>query len=281
MTFKQFALNNVKRNTRQYLSYFLSCMFAVTVFFMYAVVMFHPDISNNEFRDTMQRGIIVNEVIIYVFSFLFVLYSTGSFIKSRKKEYGLLTTLGISKSQLNRMLVLENTIIGLASIVAGLLLGALLTKLFLMVFSTVLGIDQILPFYLSFKAIGLTALLFFVMFEVNSFAVVWALRTNSVMEVFRGAKSPKKVPKFSWILSTLSIAAIGVAYYLAFTADFISIIYRMAPILALIIPGTYFLFTQFSIAFTNQLKRRKGFYYKGLNLLTVSDLTYKIGRAHV
>ncbi|MFB4170008.1 FtsX-like permease family protein [Virgibacillus sp. JSM 102003] len=276
MTFKQFALNNVKRNTRQYLSYFLSCMFAVTVFFMYAVVMFHPDISNYEFRDTMQRGIIVNEIIIYVFSFLFVLYSTASFIKSRKKEYGLLTTLGISKSQLNRMLVLENTIIGIASIVAGLLLGALLTKLFLMVFSTVLGIDQILPFHLSLKAIGLTALSFFFMFEVNSFAVVWTLRTNSVMEVFRGAKSPKKALKFSWILSTLSIAAIGVAYYLAFTADFMSVFYRMVPILVLIIPGTYFLFTQFSIAFTNQLKRRKGFYYKGLNLLTVSDLTFKL-----
>lgn len=97
MTFIQFAFNNVKRNTRAYLSYFLSCMFSVMVFFMYAVAVFHPDIAEYEFRDIVQRGIIASEVIIYGFSFLFVLYSTGSFIKSRKKEYGLLTTLGISK----------------------------------------------------------------------------------------------------------------------------------------------------------------------------------------
>lgn len=275
MTFKRFVFNNVKRNTRQYLSYFLSCMFAVTVFFMYAVIMFHPDISGQQFSNVMQRGIIVSEVIIYLFSFFFVLYSTGSFIKSRKKEYGLLTTLGISKSQLNGMLILENTIIGIASIVTGLLLGALFTKLFLMVFSAVLGINQILPFYLSIRAIALTALVFFIMFEVNSLAVVWTLRTDSIMEVFRGAKAPKKTPKFSWILSILSLSAISVAYYLAYTSSIVSMLFRMIPILILIIPGTYFLFTQFSIAITSLLKRKKTFYYKWLHLLTLSDLTFK------
>ncbi|WP_404451464.1 ABC transporter permease [Virgibacillus necropolis] len=276
MTFKQFAFNNVRRNKRQYLSYFLSCMFAVTVFFMYAVVIFHPAIDGTEFGQTVQRGILVTEGMIYVFSFLFVLYSTGSFIKSRKKEYGLLTTLGITKSQLSRMLILENTIIGIASIVSGLLLGALLTKLFLMVFSQILGLGEILPFYLSLKAIGITVILFFIMFEINSIAVVWTIRTKSIMEMFRGAKAPKKTPKFSWILSLISLTAIGSAYYLAYTASLVSILIRMLPILVLIIPGTYFLFTQCSIAVATILKKKKSYYFRNLNLLTVSDLTFKL-----
>ncbi|WP_088053424.1 FtsX-like permease family protein [Virgibacillus dakarensis] len=276
MTFKQFAFNNVKRNTRQYLSYFLSCMFAVTVFFMYAVVVFHPDIQGTEFRDIVQRAIILSEIIIYGFSFLFVLFSTGAFIKSRKKEYGLLTTLGISKSQLNRMLMLENTIIGVASIVSGLLLGALLTKLFLMVFSQVLGINQILPFYLSLKAIGLTAVLFFIMFELNSLAVVWTLRTNSIMEVFRGSRGPKKAPKFSSFLSILGVCFVGIGYYLAYISDVYTIFIYMIPILLFVVLGTYLLFTQFSIAFIQLLKRKKGLYFKNLNLLTVADLAYKL-----
>ncbi|ASN06870.1 FtsX-like permease family protein [Virgibacillus necropolis] len=276
MTFKQFAFNNVRRNKRQYLSYFLSCMFAVTVFFMYAVIIFHPDIDETEFRQTVERGILMTEGIIYVFSFLFVLYSTGSFIKSRKKEYGLLTTLGITKSQLNRMLILENTIIGIVSIITGLLLGALLTKLFLMVFSQTLGLDEILPFYLSLKAVGITALLFFIMFELNSLAVVWTMRTKSIMEMFRGAKAPNKTPKFSWILCCISLLAIGSAYYLAYTADIMSMFIRMLPILVLIIPGTYFLFTQCSVAFITIMKKKKSYYFRNLNLLTVSDLTFKL-----
>lgn len=276
MTFRQFAFNNVKRNTRAYLSYFLSCMFAVTVFFMYSVVVFHPDIAHYEFRDVVKSGVIFSQVIIYGFSFLFVLYSTSSFVKSRKKEYGLLTTLGISKSQLNRMLIWENTIIGIASIVAGIIVGSLLTKLFLMVFSLILDIGNTLPFYISLKAIGLTTLLFFVMFEVNSLAVVWTLRTKSVMEVFRGAKTSKKAPRFSYLVSALSLAAVGHAYYLAYTANWLNILPRMGLILMFIIPGTYFLYTQFSIAFANGLRRSKHLYYRHLNMLTISDLTFKL-----
>ncbi|API91276.1 putative ABC transporter permease YvcS [Virgibacillus pantothenticus] len=276
MTFRQFAFNNVKRNTRAYLSYFLSCMFAVIVFFMYTVVIFHPQIATYDFIDAVKLGIIVSEIIIYLFSFLFVLYSTAAFIKSRKKEYGILTTLGISKLQLNRMLILENTIIGLASIFAGILVGALFTKLFLMIFSFILGTGEVFSFYLSWKAIAITVLLFFIMFEVNSLLVVFTLRTKSIMEVFRGAKAPRKKPRFSWILSILALAAVVYSYYLAYTSDMISIMYRMFIILALIIPGTYFLFTQFSIALTSFLQRRKGIFYKHLNLLIISDLTYKL-----
>lgn len=276
MTFRQFTFNNVKRNTRAYLSYFLSCMFAVIVFFMYAVVIFHPEIATYDFIDVVKTGIIASEVIIYLFSFLFVLYSTSAFIKSRKKEYGILTTLGISKFQLNRMLILENTIIGVASIVAGILVGALFTKLFLMIFSVILGTGEVFSFYLSWKAIAITVILFFFMFEINSLLVVLTLRTKSIMEVFRDAQAPRKKPRFSWIISVLALAAVAYSYYLAYTADLISMTYRMFLILALIIPGTYFLFTQFSIALTNFLQRRKSIFYKHLNLLTISDLTYKL-----
>ncbi|NWO13122.1 ABC transporter permease [Virgibacillus sp.] len=276
MTFRQFTFNNVKRNTRAYLSYFLSCMFAVIVFFMYAVVIFHPEIATYDFIDAVKTGIVASEVIIYLFSFLFVLYSTSAFIKSRKKEYGILTTLGISKFQLNRMLILENTIIGLTSIVAGILVGALFTKLFLMIFSVILGTGEVFSFYLSWKAIAITVILFFFMFEINSLLVVLTLRTKSVMEVFRGAHSPRKKPRFSWIISVLALAAVTYSYYLAYTSDLISMMYRMFIILALIIPGTYFLFTQFSIALTSFLQRRKNIFYKRLNLLIISDLTYKL-----
>ncbi|SHH81685.1 ABC transporter permease [Virgibacillus chiguensis] len=276
MTFRQFTFNNVKRNTRAYLSYFLSCMFAVIVFFMYAVVIFHPEIATYDFIDAVKSGIIASEVIIYLFSFLFVLYSTSAFIKSRKKEYGILTTLGISKFQLNRMLILENTIIGLTSIVAGILVGALFTKLFLMIFSVILGTGEVFSFYLSWKAIAITVILFFFMFEINSLLVVLTLRTKSVMEVFRGAQAPRKKPRFSWIISVLALAAVTYSYYLAYTADLISMTYRMFIILALIIPGTYFLFTQFSIALTSFLQSRKRIFYKRLNLLIISDLTYKL-----
>ncbi|SER58742.1 putative ABC transport system permease protein [Gracilibacillus ureilyticus] len=276
MTFRQFAFNNVKRNARQYLSYFFSCMFSVAVFFIYAVIMYHPEIDGHDFRENVQRGIMSVEVIIFVFSFLFVLYSTGAFIKSRKKEYGLLMTLGISKKQLNGLLILENTIIGVVSIVSGLLVGIIFANIFIMGFSQILGIEGTLGFYIAPKAVILTVISYFIMFECNSIIVVWTLRTNAVIELFRGMKAPKIVPKFSWILSIFAIALIVSAYYLAATASIMTIFQRMFIILILIIPGTYFLYTQFSVAFISLLKRRKNVYYHQTNILTISELNYKM-----
>ncbi|MGP4042569.1 ABC transporter permease [Gracilibacillus sp. D59] len=276
MTFRQFAFNNVKRNSRQYLSYFFSCMFSVAVFFIYAVIMFHPEIENYDFRSAVESGITAVEVIIFCFSFLFVLYSTGAFIKSRKKEYGILMTLGISKGQLNRLLILENSIIGLVSIFAGMLVGTLFANLFIMGFSNLLGLESSLGFQISWKAFLLTFVGYFIMFELNSLIVVWTLRINSIVSLFQGARAPKKTPKFSWIFAIIGFGLVIAAYYLAWTADMMNIGLRMMPILGLIIPGTYLLFTQFSVLFIHLLKKNKGLYFKKTNLLTVSELGYKL-----
>lgn len=276
MTFRQFAFNNVRRNSRQYVSYYLSSMFSVTVFFMYAVLVFHPEVQSATFRASVQRGIFAAEIIIFVFSFLFVLYSTGSFLKSRKTEYGLLSTLGITKSQLNRLIMIENTIIGLVSIISGLVVGGILSKIFIMLFSEILKLEDPLSYYLAPKAIMVTAVAYFIMFELNSFFALWTIRMNSVIELFRGAKAPKKTPKFSWILSVLGIGLIGYGYYLAYDAELLTITGRMLPILAVIVPGTYLLFTQASIAVTSILQKQKRFYFKRTNLLTISDLVYKL-----
>ncbi|MBO8157818.1 MAG: ABC transporter permease [Bacillaceae bacterium] len=276
MTFRQFAFNNIRRNARQYISYFLSSMFAVTIFFMYAVVMFHPDVMNSDLRKSVQYGITAAEIIIFTFSFLFVLYSTGTFIKSRQKEFGLLTTLGISRSQLNRLLFIENSIIGFLSIVSGILLGAILSKVFLLTFSNILDLNEPLSYFISPLAVAITAGSYFVMFELNILFVLLTIRTKSIMELFRGAKAAKKMPRFSWFLSFLSLILIGSGYYLAWTADLLTIVQRMFPILLLVIPGTYFFFTQLSVALASMLKKRKALYYRGTNILTFSDLIYKI-----
>ncbi|MDX8047649.1 ABC transporter permease [Gracilibacillus sp. S3-1-1] len=276
MTFRQFAFNNVKRNARQYLSYFFSCMFSVAVFFIYAVIMFHPAIENYDFRATVQSGITAAEVVIFVFSFLFVLYSTGTFIKSRKKEYGILMTLGISKRQLNRLLILENTIIGLVSIIAGMVIGIIFANIFIMGFSSLLGLEDSLGFHISWKALVLTFVCYFIMFELNSLLVVSTLRINSIVHLFQGAKAPKKTPKFSWILAMIGLLLVIAAYYLAWTATMMSIAAKMFPILALIIPGTYLLYTQFSVLFIHLLKKKKRLFFAKTNLLTISELSYKL-----
>ncbi|MES9695714.1 ABC transporter permease, partial [Bacillus toyonensis] len=45
MSFRQLAWNNVIRNKRLYLGYFLSSVFTVMIFFTFELLAFHPQFS--------------------------------------------------------------------------------------------------------------------------------------------------------------------------------------------------------------------------------------------
>src|SRR5690625_2226097 len=113
MTFRQFVIHNVLRNKRLYASYFLSSMFTVMVFFTFAIFAFHPTFGDGDINPNALLGMGVAGGIIYIFSFFFVLYSMGSFLQSRKKEFGLLMLQGMSMRQIRFMVFLENMFIGL------------------------------------------------------------------------------------------------------------------------------------------------------------------------
>lgn len=126
MTFRQIAFHNILRNKRIYVAHFLSGAFAVMIFFIYAMLLFHPDLQG-ELASTSETighlstiGLKVSQYLIFIFSFLFLLYSVSSYLKTRKKEFGILMIHGMSPRQQNGLIFTENMLIGLASIVAGI-----------------------------------------------------------------------------------------------------------------------------------------------------------------
>src|SRR5690625_3360979 len=133
MTFRQFALNNVLRNKRIYVAYFLSSLFTVMVFFTFANFAFHPALTGEEMNTNVTQGMLVAGGIIYVFSFFFILYSMSSFLQSRKKEFGVLIIQGMSNRQIRWMVFLENMLIGFFATALGILLDLLFSKAILLI----------------------------------------------------------------------------------------------------------------------------------------------------
>ena len=106
MNFNQFVIRNTIRNKHLYLAYFLSTMFSVMIFFTFTGFVFHPALANG-LNPKAQMGMTAAAIIIYGFSFLFVLYSMDVFIQSRKKEFGTLMIQGMSPKQLKKMIFIE------------------------------------------------------------------------------------------------------------------------------------------------------------------------------
>lgn len=273
MNFPRFAYNNVKRNARAYFAYFLSSAFMVMIFFSFAVFIYHPQIVASEMHQMTKAGMIAAEYVIFVFAFFFVLYSISVFLKSRNKEFGLLLMLGAKPSQLNRLVFLENILIGTGAIASGIGLGMLLSKLFLLLASRITETPE-LPFYWPWKAMLLTACAFVALFLVISAMTLLFVRKRNVLELLQGSAKPKTEPKASIWLVLLGIALLATGY-IALRVGALD-----APMLFLAagtgIAGTYFFYSQLSVLFMRLLKRNRSFVWKKTNLLWISELAYKI-----
>lgn len=275
MTFRQFACNNVIRNKRTYAAFFLSSVFSVMIFFVYAMFIFHPGIADEEIHGSVATGMIVAEYIIFLFAFFFLFYCVGAFLKKREKEFGILFVHGMTPMQRNWLVILENMLIGLVSIICGIGLGLVLAKLFFQFAGFLLDV-QALAFYLPWQAIGLTFVAFLFLFAAISVFTVLLLRRRSLLDLLQGSKRPKREPKASVVLSLLAAGLLGTAYALALTADGIYVVVLLLPVTFITIAGTYLLFSQLSVFFINFLKKRRKFYWHRTNLITLSDLSYRM-----
>ncbi|MCC3375792.1 ABC transporter permease [Cohnella sp. REN36] len=278
MTFRQLAFRNIWGNRHAYGSFFLSSVFAVAIFFVYAAFIFHPSLARGEIAggSGTKLALIGCEWIIIVFSFFFILYASSSFLKTRQKEFGLLFLFGFTRGQLRKLIVSENLLLGTAAIVAGTAVGLLFSKLFFMVLTWLMNVANPIPFYWPWKAIAVTAGGYFVLFLVIAAASMRQAGRKEVAELLLAAKQPKRAPAASPWLSALAAACLAGGYAMAVTMSAGNLLFRMLPILFLVTTGTYFLFTQLSVGLLRRLQRNRELSHRGTNLVVLSQLVYRI-----
>lgn len=278
MNFRQLALNNVKGNWRNYKAFLISSCLSIVVFFMYASFIYHPDVvsGNISMRDMISKGLESMNYIVVIFSALFILYANSTFLRARKKEFGLLTLIGGTKSQLGRMIILEQLMLGSIAIVVGIGLGMLCSKLFFQALSVILKIDKTLPLVWNSKAVLITAGVYFILFLILSLFSVWTVGRLQIIDLLREARKQKVEPfAFTW-LCVVGIGCIIVAYVLSFQVTFMNFIILFLPIVGLTIGGTYLLFTQGSTVVLKALQKRKQSFYTYPNMFALSNLVYKM-----
>ncbi|GAB6928680.1 ABC transporter permease [Paenibacillus sp. JCM 10914] len=275
MIFRQFVFRNVVRNKRTYAAYFLSSSFSVMIFFVCALFLFHPDLKGMLFYPAVFQAMAGAEVIMYLFSLFFVLYSVSAFLKTRKREFGILFMHGMTDRQFNKMVFLENMMIGISAIITGILFGIVTGKLFLMAGSAFLGIPP-LSFRLTLQALGMTAASYMLLFIIISFSTSWLLRPKALIELFQSGQQPKKEPRTSpWLSLTAAILLLS-SYSLAATTTATSLMIRMFPVTIMTIIGTYLLYSQLSGLLVRRLKQRRRHTWSRTRLVTLSSLLYRL-----
>ncbi|MGF7034051.1 putative ABC transport system permease protein [Paenibacillus mucilaginosus] len=276
MTLRQFAFNNVLRNRRIYAAYFLSSSFSVMVFFVYSMFAFHPELKEGHIHSNVTISMHFAESIIYVFSFFFVLYSMSSFLKTRKREFGVLIMHGMTNLQLRRMVFMENMLIGAGATVFGIGLGLVFSKLILLLAQNVLRLEKTLPFYLPFVPALLTFAAFMVLFICISLFTVSVLRGHKLIELIKGTAKPKPEPKASGFLAWSAALLLAAGYTLALVVKGTLVVSALIPVTVIVTVGTYLLFTQLSVYLIHKARSNRLFFWRRTNLILFSDLSYRM-----
>ena len=287
MNFRQLVYNNVTRNKRLYLGHFLSSTFAVMILFTFELLAFHPNFTGNlvSTSETMSslstKGFKIAQYLIIFFSFFFILYSITMFLKTRKKEFGILLLHGMSNAQLKKLIFMENMLIGCSAIIVGIGIGLVFGKLILLICSSLFLLKGGLPFYFPTKAILITSIMFFILFILVSFFTLRVMKVSQLIELMKSEEKPKTEPKSSKWLAFFSILCIIIGYASAFYLDTAlekgtDYIYVMLICVFLCVLGTYFLFTQLSFYVITILKNRQYTFFKKTNMLMISELTYRM-----
>lgn len=272
MTFRQFAYRNVVRNRRVYAAFFMASVFSVMVFFLYSMLLFHPSIEDRFVQEIAIMGMGVAEIILYIFTVFFLFYSMRAFLQARSKEFGILLHLGIAKRQLNRLIFIETMFIGIASIVAGTILGYMFSKFFFMIIREIVLLPA-LPLYFSWEPFALTIGAFLSLFVVISYVAPIFIRAGEIADLIQEVpiSGGKGVYGYSKTRGYLGLLFLGVSYAMAVSTSnsvVIGLIFFLPPLATI---GTFYFFTDSLPMLLHKLRKRKKLYWHHFWLLSISE----------
>ncbi|PYF05988.1 ABC transporter permease [Ureibacillus chungkukjangi] len=273
MTFHQFAYRNVIRNIRIYAAFFMASFFSVLVFFIYSMLMFHPEIENGFLGNVPIIWMVVAEITLVVFSWFFIFYSMKAFLEARAKEFAILIHLGMERKQLTRMVFLETIIIGFISIVLGIIFGYAFSKFFFMIVREILMLED-LPLYLSWEPFLLTTAVYFSAFILISLFSVHLSPEKKVIDLLNGYKNIQIDVDFTKRKAILGIVFILSGYGLALLTTRSNMIIFSVFIPLLIAVGTYLFFTDTTQYVVDKIKNKRFLYWKKSRMLPTAEQTF-------
>lgn len=273
--FPKLAATNIKKNSKTYFPYILTCIGTVMMYYIMASLSKNKDIL--KMSESLISMLTMGSFVIAIFSGIFLFYTNSFLIKRRKKEFGLLNILGMEKKHISRVVLWETIYTSGASNIVGLLGGMLLSKLMMLLLYKLLSLKVPLGFEISGEAILYTVVLFVVIFGLTFLNTLRQIHLSKPIELLHGGQTGEREPKTKWILAILGITCLGIGYYMALTTkNPLQALTSFFIAVVLVIVGTYCLFTAGSIAILKILRKRKGYYYKTSHFISVSGMMYRM-----
>ena len=276
--FSRLAKQNIRNNKSTYIPYMITCIFCIAMIYMMEFLRDCPTLDQAVRQaDEVRMIVFTGEIVVEIFCIIFLIYSNSFLMKRRQKEIGLYNILGLERNHIGIVMFLETIITSIGSLAGGIAVGIIGSKLALLLLLKLLHIPSVLGFYISVKGIFTCLFMFGIVFLMILFLNLAKIHLSRPVELLRGNNTGEKEPAAKWLMALIGFICLGAGYYLAVTTESpIKAITIFLLAVILVMAGTYLLFTAGSIVILKFLRRRKSFYYRTGNFISISGMLYRM-----
>ena len=286
MLFK-ISLKNIRKSLKDYTVYFFTLILGVAIFYVFNAIDSQSvmlDVRENMMDIIKLMNDMLSGVSVFVSCILgfLIIYASRFLIKRRNKEFGIYLTLGMSKRKISAILFFETLLIGIVSLVAGLVIGTILSQFMSVIVANMFDADMTkFKFIFSMKACIKTLIYFAIMYVLVMIFNTFSISRCKLIDLLNAGKKTEKVtmknPVVCTIVFVIGIGILSYAYWMVTrgvrtlnTFDKIGI-----PI-ALGCVATFLIFWSVSGFMIRIFTSIKSVYYKGVNSFVLRQFCSKI-----
>ena len=275
--YRKLAVTNLGKNRKYYFPYILSCTLMVMLHFLLCTLSMSSAWEVIPSNAVLYSILGLGTVVIEIFALILLLYTNGFLMKRRKREFGLYHVLGMEKRHIAKVLFWETLFAFAISIVLGLVLGCLMSKLAELVLFNLLHFEIRYSLELIPRAFIQTIGIFCLYALLILGRSLWQMRRSDPLELLHSTSVGERQPKANWLLAAIGIVLLGAGYYLALTIqDPVAALAWFFVAVILVILGTYACFIAGSVAVLKLLRKAKGYYYKPRHFVSVGLMIHRM-----
>lgn len=291
MMLSKLAIGNVKKSFKDYSIYFLTLTFAVCIFYMFNSLESQQELMEvTKLKHDAMKAL--SEVLGYMSVFVsvvlgfLIVYANNFLIKRRKKELGIYMTLGMEKSKISMILILETLFIGVFALLVGLVAGIVLSQVMSIFTAKMFEMDMtafkfIFSIKATLKAMSYFGIIFLIVMIFNFISVNKCKLIDLLYAENKNEALKTKNIAISITLFILSIISLIIAYYLILTNGMvdINIYFTLSIVFGGI--GTLLFFMSLSGFMLKLAQCNKGLYLKNLNMFVIKQINNKINTTYI
>ena len=286
MLFK-LSVKNMKKSFKDYAIYFLTLVLGVAIFYMFNSLdsqqaMLEVSQSTREMIQLMISMLGMVSVFIAIVLGFLIVYANNFLINRRKREFGIYMTLGMGRTQISKIILIETILVGIISLIVGIFIGVfgsqfmsiLVARLFeadMSEFTFVFSKDACIKTCIYFAVMYLAVMIF------NTLTISRYKLINLLTAVRKNEKVKIKNPIISILIFLISAGLLGYAYYLVTGGVYeLNTAEKMLVPILMGIVGTIGVFWSLSGFILRIIQTRKKIYLKGTNMFVLRQLNNKI-----